>query len=160
MPETRMAISYLFLDGLPRNLVYGIAYTMSKCNQSFISVSLVMMAVRGSWLLCLGDIALVWANTLSMVLQALYTRWFIQRYCASKGHPNMINWRVLLPSLGIVVAFAVVVVCTRWSEATYAGVRLSVMAQKGHVAMGGICLIACLLSWCMSLLYRQMATVF
>jgi len=124
------------------------------------SVSLVVTAVGGSRLLGLGDIALVWANTVSMALRALYAGWFVQRYCASRGHPNMINWRALIPSLGVVVAFAAAAVCTRWSEAGYAGVRLSVMAQKGHVAVGGVCLIGCLLSWCVPLLYRRMATVF
>ena len=124
------------------------------------SVSLVATAVGGSRLLGLGDIALVWANTVSMALRALYAGWFVQRYCASRGHPNMINWRALLPSLGVVVAFAAAGVCTRWSEVVYAGVRLSVMAQKGHIAVGCICLIVRLLSWYVSLLYRRNATVF
>jgi oligosaccharide translocation protein RFT1 len=72
----------------------------------------------------------------------------------------MMNWRALLPSLGVVVAFAAAAVCTRWSEAAYAGVRLSVMAQKGHIAVGGVCLVVCLLSWCVSLLSKWIATVF
>ena len=34
MTRTWMAISHLSLNGLPWNLVYVIAYTMSRCNQS------------------------------------------------------------------------------------------------------------------------------
>jgi len=68
----------------------------------------------------------------------------------------MINWRALLPSFGVVVAFATAAVCTRWSEAAYVGVRLSVMAQKGHIAVGGVCLVVCLLS-CYTLERRQFA---
>ena len=112
------------------------------------SVSLVVTTVGGSRLLGLGDVALVWANTVSMGLRGLYAGWFVQRYCASRGYPNMMNWRALLPSLGVMVAFAAAAICTRWSEAAYDGVRLSVMAQKGHIAVGGVCLVACLLSWC------------
>src|SRR6266581_4025216 len=35
--KIKIAISHSFLDGLPRHLVYRIAYIMSRCNQSFIA---------------------------------------------------------------------------------------------------------------------------
>jgi oligosaccharide translocation protein RFT1 len=118
------------------------------------SVSLVVTAIGGSRLLGMGDTALVWANTASMVVRALYAWGFVRRYCAMKGQPNLMTWRALLPPTGVLVAFAAAAICARWSEAAYTGVKLSVMAQKGHIAVGGICLVVCLLSWCVFLLNR------
>jgi len=117
------------------------------------SVSLVVTAIGGSRLLGIGDTALVWANTVSMAAPALYAGWFTQRYCAGRGQPNLMSWRALLPSLGVVATFAAAAASTRWSEAAYTGVKLSVIAQKGHIAVGVVCLIACLLSWYVSLFY-------
>ena len=57
------------------------------------------------------------------------------------------SWRAILSSLGVVATFAAVAASTRWSEAAYTGVKLSVIAQKSHIAVGVVCLIACLLSW-------------
>jgi len=110
------------------------------------SVSLVMTAMGGSRVLGMGDAALVWANTVSMAVRALYAWRFVRGYCAARGQPNLIGWSALLPQRGVIIAFAAAAVCTRWSEAAYAGVRLSVLAQKGHIAVGGVSLIICLLS--------------
>jgi oligosaccharide translocation protein RFT1 len=112
------------------------------------SVTLVVTAIGGSRLLGMGDTAMVWANTVSMAVRALYAWGFVRRYCAARGQPDLMSWRALLPPTGVVVVFAAAGVCTRWSEAAYGGVGLSVLAQKGHIAVGGICLVACLISWC------------
>ena len=66
----------------------------------------------------------------------------------------MISWGVLLLPTGIVIMFATAAIYTRWSDAAYAGVRLSVLSQKAHIAMGGDCLIVRLLSWCIPSLDR------
>lgn len=124
------------------------------------SVTLVVTAIGGSRLLGMGDTAMVWANTVSMAVRALYAWGFVRRYCAARGQPKLISWRALLPPTSVVAMFAAAAICTRWSEAAYTGVRLSVLAQKGHIAVGGICLVACLLSWCVSSLDRRTATVF
>jgi len=118
------------------------------------SISLVVTAIGGSQLLGMGDTALVWANTASMAVRALYAWGFVRRYCSMKGQPNLITWRALLPPTGVLVAFAAAAICARWSEGAYTGVKLSVMAQKGHIAVGGICLVVCLLSWYVSFLNR------
>jgi oligosaccharide translocation protein RFT1 len=112
------------------------------------SVSLVVTAIGGSRLLGMGDTALVWANTASMAVRALYAWRFMRRYCAARGQPGLIGWSNLIPPRGVVVAFVAAAVCTRWSAAAYAGVRLSVLAQKGHIVVGGVCLVGCLLVWC------------
>ena len=112
------------------------------------SVSLVVTAIGGSRLVGMGDTALVWANTMSMAVRALYCWRFVRRYCAARGQSTLIGWNELLPPMGIVVAFVAAAVCTRWSAAAYADVKLSVLAQRGHVAVGGVCLVGCLLAWC------------
>jgi oligosaccharide translocation protein RFT1 len=119
------------------------------------SVSLVMTAIGGSRVLGMGDAALVWANTVSMAVRALYAWRFVRGYCAARGQPNLIGWSTLLPQRGVIIAFAAAAVCTRRSEAAYAGVRLSVLAQKGHIAVGGVSLIICLLSWCVPFSLRR-----
>ena len=124
------------------------------------SVSLIVTAIGGSRLFGLGDTALVWANTASMVVRALYAWRFVQRYCAARGQPDLISWSALLPPSGVVLTFAAAALHTRWSEAAYTGARLSVIAQKGHIAVGGMYLVICLLSWCVPLLYKRITTVF
>jgi oligosaccharide translocation protein RFT1 len=118
------------------------------------SICLVVTTIGGSRLLGMGDTALVWANTVSMAMRALYAWRFVQRYCAARAQPNLIRWSALLPPSGVMVAFAAAALCTRWSEAAYAGVKLSVITQTGHIAVGGICLVACLLSWCVPVFHR------
>jgi oligosaccharide translocation protein RFT1 len=99
------------------------------------SLSLVATALAGSRLFDMGDTALVWANTVSMAVRALYAWRFVQRYCSARGQPTLISWSALPPPWGVLFAFA------------YDGVKLSVMEQKGHIAVGGVCMIVCLLSW-------------
>ena len=65
-----------------------------------------------------------------------------------------------MPPWGVVIAFIVAAMCTRWSEAAYDGVKLSIVAQRGHIAVGGICLIICLLSWYVPRLHSQTPAVF
>jgi oligosaccharide translocation protein RFT1 len=111
------------------------------------SVSMVATAIGGSGLLGMGDTAIVWANMVSMAVRALYAWKFVQRHCAAKGHPNLISWRSLLPPKGVIFTFAAAAIITRWSEMAYTGVKLSVFSQKGHIALGGFCLVLCLFSW-------------
>jgi len=89
----------------------------------------------------------------SMGVRALYAWRFVRGYCAARGQPNLIGWSALLPQRGAVVAFAAAAACTRLSAAAYVGVRPSVLAQKGHIIIGGIWLIICLLSWCVLLFH-------
>ncbi|KAI0000293.1 Rft protein-domain-containing protein [Russula vinacea] len=118
------------------------------------SLTLVATTLAGSRLFGMGDTALVWANTVSMAVRALYAWQFVQRYCAARGQPSLISWGALLPPWGVLSAFAAAAICTRWSEAAYDGVKLSVFQQKGHVTVGGVCLIVCLLSWCVPRLHK------
>ena len=64
-----------------------------------------------------------------------------------------------MPPWGVLIAFVVAAICTRWCEAVYDGVKLSVVAQKGHIAVGGVCLIVCLLSWCVPRLHNRTPAV-
>jgi oligosaccharide translocation protein RFT1 len=116
------------------------------------SFSLVATVLAGSRLFGMGDTALVWANTVSMAVRALYAWRFVRRYCAARGQPTLVGWSALLPPWGVLSAFAVAAICTRQSEVAYDGAKLSVVRQKGHIALGGVCLVVCLLSWCVPLI--------
>ena len=124
------------------------------------SLSLVAAAIGGSQLFGMGDTALVWANTVSMAVRALYAWRFVQRYCAARGQLALMSWCELVPPWGVLIAFIVAAICTRWSEVAYDGVKLSVIAQKGHIAVGGVCLIVCLFSWCVPRLHNRTPAVF
>jgi oligosaccharide translocation protein RFT1 len=123
------------------------------------SLSLVATAIGGSRLFGMGDTALVWANTMGMAVRALYAWRFVQRYCTARGQPALISWSALVPPWGVVIAFIFAAICTRWSGAAYDGVKLSVVAQKGHIAVSGICLIVCLLSWCVPRLQSNACSI-
>ena len=69
------------------------------------SVSLVAAAIGGSQLFGMGDTALVWANTVSMAVRALYTWQFVQRYCAARGQLALMSWSKLVPPWGMLIAF-------------------------------------------------------
>ncbi|KAI0301226.1 Rft-1-domain-containing protein [Multifurca ochricompacta] len=133
---------------LPAMAYNGIleAFFASSRMMAGASVSLVVTAIAGSRFLEMGDTALVWANTVSMAVRALYAWGFVRRYCASRGRPALIGWNALLPPFKVVLVFAAAAVCTRWSAAANSNVRLSVTSQKGHIAMGGVCLVACLIA--------------
>ncbi|KAH9042584.1 hypothetical protein EDB85DRAFT_2285657 [Lactarius pseudohatsudake] len=95
-----------------------------------------------------GDAALVWANnTASMAVRALYAWRFARRFCKARAVPHRqreteraLGLAALRPPLGVLVAFAAAAVCMRWSAAAHAGVRLSLWAQRWHIALGGACL--------------------
>ena len=120
------------------------------------SVALIATALSGARVFGAGDVALVWASTVSMAVRALYAWRFARRFCtaraASPHHKREIvralGPAVLCPPLGVLVAFAAAAACTRWSATAHADLRMSLGPQRGHVALGGVCLGVCLVVWC------------
>ncbi|KAH9057515.1 Rft-1-domain-containing protein [Lactarius vividus] len=115
------------------------------------SGALIATALAGARVFGAGDAALVWANTASMAVRALYAWRFARRFCKARAVPHRqreteraLGLAALRPPLGVLVAFAAAAVCTRWSAAAHADVRLSLWAQRWHVALGGACLGICL----------------
>jgi oligosaccharide translocation protein RFT1 len=119
------------------------------------SAALVATALAGARLFGAGDVALVWANTVSMAVRALYAWRFARRFCTARAAPRRqretvraLSFAALCPPLGVPAAFAAAAACTRWSATAHADVRMSLRAQRGHVALGGVCLGVCLVVWC------------
>ncbi|KAH9031482.1 Rft protein-domain-containing protein, partial [Lactarius hengduanensis] len=109
------------------------------------SAALIATALAGARVFGAGDAALVWANnTASMAVRALYAWRFARRFCKARAVPHRqreteraLGLAALRPPLGVLVAFAAAAVCTRWSAAAHADVRLSLCAQRWHIALGG-----------------------
>ncbi|KAH9022329.1 Rft-1-domain-containing protein [Lactarius pseudohatsudake] len=119
------------------------------------SAALIATALAGARVFGAGDVALVWANTASMAVRALYAWRFARKFCKARTvhhrqreTERALGLAALRPPLGVLVAFAAAAVCTRWSAAAHADVRLSLLAQRWHVALGGACLGVCLVVWC------------
>ncbi|KAH9054029.1 Rft protein-domain-containing protein [Lactarius deliciosus] len=118
------------------------------------SAALIATALAGARVFGAGDAALVWANTESMAVRALYAWRFARRFCKARALPHRqreteraLGLAGLRPPLGVLVAFAAAAVCTRWSAAAHADVWLSLWAQRWHVGLGwaclGVCLVVC-----------------
>ncbi|KAH8984422.1 Rft-1-domain-containing protein [Lactarius akahatsu] len=115
------------------------------------SAVLIATALAGARVFGAGDAALVWANTASMAVRALYAWRFARRFCKARAVAHRqreteraLRLAALRPPLGVLVTFAAAAVCTRWSAAAHADVRLSLWVQRWHVALGGACLLVCL----------------
>ena len=132
------------------------------------SVALIATALSGARVFGAGDVALVWANTVSMAVRALYAWRFARRFCTARAaaphHKREIvralGPAALCPPLGVLVAFAAAAACTRWSATAHADVRMSLGPQRGHVALGGVCLGVCLVVWCVPLSFFPLSPVF
>lgn len=127
------------------------------------SAALIATALAGARVFGAGDTALVWANTVSMAVRALYAWRFARRFCTARAAPFRRRWTAralgpaaMCPAFGVLAAFAGAAACTRWSAAAHADVKVSLGAQRGHVALGGVCLGICLIAGCVpSLVYRS-----
>ncbi|KAH8984425.1 Rft-1-domain-containing protein [Lactarius akahatsu] len=115
------------------------------------SAALIATALAGARVFGAGDAALVWANTASMAVRALYAWRFARRFCKARAVAHRqreteraLRLAALRPPLGVLVTFAAAAVCMRWSAAAHVDVRLSLWAQRWHVALGGACLGVCL----------------
>ena len=118
------------------------------------SAALIATALAGARVVGAGDTALVWANTVSMTVRALYAWRFVRKFCTARAAPQRqretaraLGPAALCPPLGVLVAFAAAAACTRWSATVHADVRISLGAQRAHVALGGVCLGICLVAW-------------
>ncbi|KAH8984416.1 hypothetical protein EDB92DRAFT_1886786 [Lactarius akahatsu] len=101
------------------------------------SAALIVTVLAGARVFGAGDAALVWANTASMAVRAVYSWRFAHRFCKVRAMPHRqreteraLGLAALRPPLGVLVAFAAAAVCTRWSAA----------AHRWHIALGGACL--------------------
>ncbi|KAH8992548.1 Rft protein-domain-containing protein [Lactarius hatsudake] len=114
------------------------AFLASVCTPADLRAQSRMMAAASAALIAtaLAGAALVWANTASMAARAVPHR--------QRETKRALGLAALRPPLGVLVAFAAAAVCTRWSAAAHADVRLSLWAQRWYVALGGACLDVCL----------------
>ena len=95
----------------------------------------------------LGDAGLVWANVANLALRAGYAWAFVRRFFRARGAGAMVDWRRASPPLPVLVSFAAAGVAVRVSARAHAGVPVSLLAQKGHVALGAVCVLGCLVTW-------------
>ncbi|KAH9172073.1 hypothetical protein EDB89DRAFT_1014056 [Lactarius sanguifluus] len=121
-------------------MVYSRPRSSRVCMHAFLRAQSRMMAAAST--------ALVWANTASMAVHALYAWRFARRFCKARAAPHR-QWETeralgpaaLPPPLCVRVAFAAAAVCTRWSADAHADVRLLLRAQRWQ---GDGCLSVCL----------------
>ena len=95
----------------------------------------------------LGDAGLVWANVANLWLRASYAWLFARQYFAGKGAAEMIRVRRAIPPHAVLGAFATSAVITRWTRAAFEHHPSTLRGQIGHVGIGGVCVVACLLAW-------------
>lgn len=110
------------------------------------SVGFVLAAVGLARGLGWGDAGLVYANIANLGVRALYAWLFVGRYFRARGAGSVVGWRGAVPPKRVLIAFALAAGVTRWSERVYRDVPLSIIAQRGHVAVGGVCAVGCLLA--------------
>ncbi|ETW81859.1 multidrug flippase [Heterobasidion irregulare TC 32-1] len=110
------------------------------------SVGFVLAAVGLARGLGWGDAGLVYANIANLGVRALYAWLFVGRYFRARGAGSVVGWRGAVPPKRVLVVFALAAGVTRWSERVYRDVPLSIIAQSGHVAVGGVCAVGCLLA--------------
>ena len=100
--------------------------------------------VRG---LAWGDAGLVWANIANLGARAIYAWVFVKHYFKQRGMGRVVKARKTVPPLPVLGVFVAAATATRWSARVHEGVALGLYAQKGHVALGGGCVLTCLIAW-------------
>ncbi|KAI0373126.1 Rft-1-domain-containing protein [Pilatotrama ljubarskyi] len=109
------------------------------------SAAFVAAAVGLARGLGMGDAGLVWANVANLALRAGYAWAFVKRFFRERGAGEEVRWRRAVPPLPVLTAFAAAGAVVRGSARKYGDVPLTLAVQKGHLANGLVCLLACLL---------------
>ncbi|KAI0738050.1 Rft-1-domain-containing protein [Daedaleopsis nitida] len=94
----------------------------------------------------LGDAGLVWANVANLVLRACYAWAFVRRFFRKRGEGATVDWRRAAPPLPVLASFAAAGAAVRASARAYADVPVNLLAQKGHITLGAVGVLGCLLT--------------
>jgi len=92
-----------------------------------------------------GDSGLVYANVLNLFLRVVYCWTFVRRYFGERG----VNFGLgaVVPPRGVIGAFSWSYLVTRWSWKAYEDLPPMILPQRNHIAVGIVCLGACLGAW-------------
>ena len=111
------------------------------------SIGFVSSAILFTRSLHLGDSGLVWANVANLFARAVYAWLFVKQYFREKGEGEVVRWMKAVPPVGVLGAFMVAGVATRWSERMFEGMPLTLNGQIRHVSVGVACVAGCLGAW-------------
>ncbi|RPD55696.1 Rft-1-domain-containing protein [Lentinus tigrinus ALCF2SS1-6] len=92
----------------------------------------------------LGDAGLVWANVANLALRAGYAWAFVRRFFSARG--VSVEWRRAVPPLPVLTSFAAAGAAVRVSARAHVGAPVNVLAQTGHVAVGVVGVLGCLVT--------------
>ena len=119
----------------------------------------------------LGDAGLVWANVGNLALRAAYAwafarRFFRERAAATRagagsgdgsgdgvgtgegeGEEVGLRLRRVVPPAPVLAAFAAAGLAVRASAQSYKDAPVTLLAQKGHLAVGVVGVLGCLVTW-------------
>ena len=109
------------------------------------SIGFIVTAVSLSRYLHWGDAGLVWANIANLGFRALYAWRFTRRFYIRRGGGELIRWQRMLPPPPVFIAFSVAAVVTRWSAKVHHD--MPIYSQLGHVSVGIVCIVGCLITW-------------
>ena len=93
----------------------------------------------------LGDAGLVWANVANLALRAGYAWAFVRRFFRARG--ATVEWGSAVPPLPVLASFAAAGAAVRVSAGAYVGAPVNLLAQKGHIAVGVVGVLGCLVTW-------------
>lgn len=111
------------------------------------SIGFVGSAILFTQYLHFGDAGLVYANVLNLFVRAAYAWVFVNRFYAKRGEGEMVGWRKAVPPVGVLGAFMIAGVVTRWSQKAAAGLPLTLIGQFKHINVGVACVAGCLGAW-------------
>ena len=109
------------------------------------SIGFIVTAVAFSKGLHWGDAGLVWANVVNLGFRALYAWIYTRRFYIRRGAGELVRWQQVLPPLPVFGVFTVAAVVTRWSARAH--YDLPIYSQLGHLSIGVICIMGCLIAW-------------
>jgi len=92
-----------------------------------------------------GDSGLVYANVLNLFLRVVYCWTFAKKYFWERGVSFGLG--SVVPPRGVIGAFSWCYLVTRWSWKAYEDLPPKVLPQRNHIAVGIVCLGACLGAW-------------
>ncbi|TBU53963.1 Rft protein-domain-containing protein [Dichomitus squalens] len=95
----------------------------------------------------LGDAGLVWANAGNLALRAAYAWAFARRFFVEREAGEALGLRRVVPPAPVLAAFAAAGLAVRVSARAYEDAPVSIFAQKGHIAVGVVGVLGCLVTW-------------
>ncbi len=111
------------------------------------SLGFVAVAILLTRFLGFGDSGLVYANVLNLFCRALYAWVFVKRFFRERGGGEMVRWTKAVPPVGVLGAFGIASVVTRWSWTAFEGMPLTLSGQIRHLNVGVACVAGCFGAW-------------